>query len=362
MSAQPTIFRELEEAISHGQTGRRSEMLHRVVDLFVVGALHYSEEQIALFDDVIARLADQIETSVRAELAARLAAIPNAPPIVIRNFASDKEIAVAGPVLTQSDRLDDATLVEISKISSQPHLLAISRRKALNEMVTDVLVEQGGRDVVLSVVANSAAKFSQPGYATLIRRSEGDDEIAVCVGSRPDIPRHLFLHLLAKASETVRNKLAPGNSPSAHRIQEVIASVASRIAAETAMVSRNYHFAQAQIERLHASGKLDETDLNDFAEAGRFEEVVAALAMLSGMRIEIVERAMMQERSETLLILTKALGLSWPTVKSLLLLRSHGQGMSVQDLDQCLTNFQRLKQLTARQILCFPGFSAKLDS
>jgi uncharacterized protein (DUF2336 family) len=151
-------------------------------------------------------LADGIENSVRAEIAARLAPIPNAPPNIIRKFAFDAEIAVAGPVLTQSGRLDDATLVEISKAMSQGHLLAISRREALSEAVTDVLVERGDLDIVQSVAENPTAKFSQPGYSALVRRSEGDDQLASFVGLRPDLPRHLFLQLLAKASETVRKK------------------------------------------------------------------------------------------------------------------------------------------------------------
>ena len=62
------------------------------------------------------------------------------------------QIGVAGPVLARSDLLDNVTLVENARTKSQQHLLAISRRKALAETVTDVLVERGNRDVALSVV------------------------------------------------------------------------------------------------------------------------------------------------------------------------------------------------------------------
>ena len=56
----------------------------------------------------------------------------------------DSAIEVAGPVLSHSERLDDPILVESAMTKSQDHLLAISRRKALAEPVTDVLVEKLG--------------------------------------------------------------------------------------------------------------------------------------------------------------------------------------------------------------------------
>ena len=73
-----------------------------MTDLFVIGANQYSEEQIALFDDVIARLAGEIEGWARADLANRLATVPSAPLGVIKDLAGDDIIDIAAPVLSQS--------------------------------------------------------------------------------------------------------------------------------------------------------------------------------------------------------------------------------------------------------------------
>src|SRR5262249_56900732 len=116
--------------------------------------------------------------SARAALAERLAAVPNAPPTAVRTLAFDDAIDVAGPVLKGSERLDNVTLVENASSKSQQHLLAISQRKSLSETVTDVLVERGNREVALSTARNAGAKFSEAGYVRLIKRSEGDDELA----------------------------------------------------------------------------------------------------------------------------------------------------------------------------------------
>lgn len=189
MTAQNAFINELEEALAHGSAERRAKTLRRITDLFAFGSSHFSSDHIAVFDGVFSHLIADIETSARVTLADRLAAMPNAPPKVIRTLAFDDAINVAGPVLVRSELLDNVTLVENAKTKSQHHLLAISRRKSLTETVTDVLVERGNREVALSAVQNPGAKFSQTGYVRLVKRSEGDDELARSVGSRPEIPR-----------------------------------------------------------------------------------------------------------------------------------------------------------------------------
>jgi uncharacterized protein (DUF2336 family) len=69
-------------------------------------------------------------------------------------LACDDAIDVASPVLTQAERLDTETLIECARTKNQEHLLAISRRKALPEALTEVLVERGDQQVVLSTAKN----------------------------------------------------------------------------------------------------------------------------------------------------------------------------------------------------------------
>ena len=129
MTAQNSLIHELEDALSQGSAERREKTLRRVTDLFVFGSSHFSGDHIAVFDGVFSHLVADIEQSARAALADRLAALPNAPPKVMRKLAFDDAIEVAGPVLAQSEQLDNVSLVENAKTKSQPHLLAITKRK-----------------------------------------------------------------------------------------------------------------------------------------------------------------------------------------------------------------------------------------
>jgi uncharacterized protein (DUF2336 family) len=353
MTAQNSLIHELEDALSEGSAERRERTLRRVTDLFVFGSSHFSGDHIAVFDGVFSHLVADIEQSARAALAERLAALPNTPPKVMRKLAFDDAIEVAGPVLAKSEQLDNVSLVETAKTKSQPHLLAITKRKSLAETVTDVLVERGDRDVALSVAQNSGAKFSEIGYLRLVKRSEHDDELARSVGSRPEIPRHHFLKLLSTASKAVRMALEGAHPEHAHEIQHVVAKVTTAIQAKAAASSRDYAAARARVEALRTSGQLGEGSLAAFAQAGSFEETAVVLATLSALPIDVVERVLVQDRMETILIVAKAMDVSWQTVRSLLLLRAGKGGLSPQALEQHMASFMRLKRATALQAIEF---------
>src|SRR6201998_270215 len=188
-----SLLDELQSTLAHGTVARRVETLRRVTDLFINGAVDYSDDKVALFADVFQCLIRHIEVSAKALLSNRLAPIGTAPPQTVRSLAFDDVIEVAGPVLTQSARLDDATLIETARNKSQAHLMAISKRKVLSNAVTDVLVLRGNDEVVQSTVNNPGAEFSERGFSRLVNRAEGDDELATCLGLRPALPPDLHL-------------------------------------------------------------------------------------------------------------------------------------------------------------------------
>ena len=205
MNEAKSLLQELNEAVLQGSPDSRARALWHATDLLIAG--RYTEDQIWVFGEVIGRLADEIEVVARAKLAKQLAHSNNAPFNVVMIFASDDSIDVAGPILQHSERLDAKTLIANARTKSQPHLLAISKRRSIPVAVTDELVTRGNRDVLHSVASNNGARFSDFGFLHMIKRSEGDSILAEHLGLRKEIPRHMFQQLIAKASDDVKRKL-----------------------------------------------------------------------------------------------------------------------------------------------------------
>ena len=74
--AERSIIAEIEGSFASGSADKQADILRRVTDLFLAGANNYSDDHVDLFDGVISRIAEKIETKARAELAHRLARRP----------------------------------------------------------------------------------------------------------------------------------------------------------------------------------------------------------------------------------------------------------------------------------------------
>jgi uncharacterized protein (DUF2336 family) len=352
-STSESLLDELQTTLAHGTVARRVETLRRVTDLFINGAVEFSNEQIALFDDVFQCLILHIETSAKALLANRLAPVDTAPPMTIRTLAFDDAIEVAGPVLTQSNRLDDDTLIETARSKSQAHLLAISNRKTLSGAVTDVLVLRGNDEVVQNTVNNPGAEFTERGFTRLVNRAEGDDDLATCIGLRPSIPRHLYLKLLAKASDTVRQRLEAANPKQAKEVPTAVKEATRRARLAKSAMTEQTAIAHALVKSLFEDGRLDEFQVAAFAEAGKFDETNASIAALAGVPVAVAENMMIETRAEGVMILAKVAALSWSTVRAIINLRDDLSGMEPSDLQACKATYERLRPSTAQQVLRF---------
>jgi len=353
MPETPTLLHEIESAIATGTPRQRLRALKRICDLFIAGSSLYTDEQIAVFDDVLLKLTDVIETEARAKLARRLANVPSAPPKVVRTLAFDPSIEVAGPVLVHSERLSEADLVENASTQSQDHLYAISQRTTLSEAVTDVLVERGDHRVVRAVARNDGARFSQNGFEKLVTRANGDDTLTECLALRRDIPRHHFLRLLQTASSRVRLKLVTANPGAAAAVRSVVAEVTGKISRRVRETSPEFHKAKAATKRRHKTSQLTEQSVHSAAMSQEFEKAVAALALLGHFPVDLVERGLLDKNPDIVLILAKASGCSRTTTKALLRMRAADRGMSAHDIEAALASFERLSVTAAKRVITY---------
>lgn len=328
-------------------------MLSGITGLFLSGASRLNEDHVALFDAVFERLIEDIAARARAELSARLAPVENAPPKLVRRLASDDDILVAAPMLEHSPRLVDDDLLRIAGSKEQRHLRAISGRRGLSEAVSDVLVQRGDREVVHTVVDNQGARLSERGFTTLVERAADDSVLAEKVGRRADIPPRLFRTLLMQTTEVVQQRLlAKARPETAAAMRRVLAKGSEEIGAKVP-AARNFTNARATVLALAGQGKLGEPALAGFAKENRFEETVVALAELTTVPIETVDRLMAGDRPDPVLILCKAAGFGWQTVREIILVRPDGKGTSTQTLDAAYANFERLSASTAQRVTRF---------
>ena len=331
MTVTTALIPGLEEIVQDGDPRRRAEAVRRIAELFLQGAAHFRSDHVDLFDGVLINLVAHTEIATRADLAERLSMLANAPRALVGQLARENELSIAGPLLRRSPVIDEQALPDL----------------------TDVIVRRGDREVVRRAAGNAGALFSQPGYSALIKRAGHDGVLTLTVGKRDDLSNQQLKDLLAGSIDIIRRRLfevvKPGRQAA---IKQAISELSG--VPEPVEGRRDFEPAQRTILALHSAGELDEAALLGFAKTFKYEESLAALAAMSGVKIATLDRLIAGERHDPILIVGKAVDLEWATVRALILLRLGPHRVpSPADIESARLNFTRLIPSTAERVVSF---------
>ena len=353
MDTAPSLLGELEAAIQGGSAEKRAEMLRRVTDLFVVTAPRVSAAQAGVFDDVFEQLTREIEWKAMLELSARMASVENAPERLIRRLAHDDAIEISGPVLERSDRLGEDDLVAIARTKSQAHLAAIAGRAELGEQVTGVLVERGDMAVARKVASNGGARFSETSMRNLADRASGDGDLASAVTRRRELSPAMFRAMLARATDEVRQRLIDNAQPAAAKLINKILAEVSQTVESTAAPKRDYAVAREIVMAMHKQERVALPSLLQFAKAGKLEEMVVTLSLLTGVPVEIIDRFIDDPTDDPILLVCKAIDLDWLTARAVLCAKLGTKEVHDSRAGEGERKYRKLSISSAQRVLRF---------
>jgi uncharacterized protein (DUF2336 family) len=353
MTVATTLIPGLDEIVRNGDPKLRAEAARRIAELFFQDAARLRPNHVDLFDEILIDLVPHAELVARAELAERMSLVANAPKLLVGRLARENEILVAGPILRRSPVLDEDALLEIARVKGQSHLLAMSERPKLSADLTDVIVQRGDREVVRRTASNAGALFSETGYADLIKRASQDGVLTLTVGQRADLSDVRLKQLLAGSLDVVRRRLFDVVKPERQNaIKLAIAEITG--VPERFDNKRDFVPAQRIILALHEAGNLNEAALLGFAKSYRYEESIAALSAMSGVKIPTLDNLISSDRFDPILIVGKTVGLEWATVRALILLRlGPNRVPAPSDIENARVNFAKLMPSTAERVVGF---------
>ncbi|WP_375306500.1 DUF2336 domain-containing protein [Bradyrhizobium sp. A11] len=353
MTVATSLIPGLDDIVKRGDPRRRGEIARAISELFFQDSANLRPELIDLFDNLLIDLVPHAELASRADLAERFSHLNNAPPHLINQLARENEIMVAGPVLRRSPVLDDTALVEIARLKGQGHLLAMTERPTLSPAITDVLVERGDRDVVRRAAGNAGAAFSPGSYSEMIKRAARDGVLTLKIGQRTDLSGENLKELLGGTLDVIRRRLSTVVNP-ARQAEIKRAMAAIEEAALPPGPRRDFSAAQRTVLSLHREGHLGESALLGFAKANKYEESIATLAAMSGVRLAVLDRLISGDRYDPILIVGRVLNLGWPTVRALILLWYGPHCIPADaDIEAARANFTRLMPTTAERVVNF---------
>lgn len=342
-----SLIRLAREDSSEG----RQKLLHEITDMFMAEPEALSETEVGYFGDIMGKIAADVESKVRQHLSETIAAVPNAPHDLVHSLAND-EIAVAMPVLTESSVLTDEDLVDIVGKHSQAHLQAISQRATVSETVTDALVQMGDDNVLGTLAENQGARFSRGGMETMVERAQANEELNSKLIKRRDVPDDLNQEMFWRVSWAMREQILANNSGmSEAQIEALMAETEEWFAAQ--QNAENPTPAEKFINRKEKMNQLDAALLLNLMRQQKVPEVVAGLARLAKLDLDVARQAIFDPSGEKLVIICRALEMDRDVFWEICDLANFDDERTPEDMQELLGVYERITPASAQRALRF---------
>ncbi len=249
---------------------------------------------------VLETLARDQVTRVRQILSEALKDVADAPPEVIRKLASDAELVVSGPVLQYSPVLTEEDLLEIIENNpSSGNLCAVSQRETVPATLADVIIATYDEEAVALLLNNPSAQIREEMLDRIIDRAPDIEPWHEPLIHRPLLPGRAAAKLARFVAHNLLAALEAREDLEPEVLEEVRKVVEKRLREDPPERPEEEKTsageAMEKVTALKAEGNLDEAVVADALKSGDREISIAALAVLSGLKVAVV-RAVISNR------------------------------------------------------------------
>lgn len=334
---------------THTQEERNQLMTH-VVQLYTLTTDRINPELLAVYDDVLVRLADLVEEEALAFVAEKLAPMARAPRAMMSKLAFEP-ITVARPVLEQSTLLSDEELALIVEEKGLDHMDAIAAREEIAPLVSSAIVQHGNNPVKVKLARNDGAKFTEDSYSQLVQDSRSDERLQSTLAERDDLPVSVVRALVDVASVAVRRKLLRHGRPEvAKRVTEAAGLAAERLSNEQWLSRYDFEAAYRTVSMALKKQPVNEASVFAMANSGKYAEAVVMFALCAGVALEEAKHWSVRADCKPFLIVCKAMGFSDETVGTFLKLGPWLRRLNREDRERAMFDYQSLEPAMAKQI------------
>ena len=331
----------------------RSALVSAIGDLIDETNRQLSAQELALMNDILKKLINDVAKPIRRSLANKLAHTRSAPTEVIEILAND-EIEIAASILQHSELLSDRALVDIIRKRTRSHRLAIAMRKHLSSGVCDALVQPKELDVIKRLLENHGADISQATLAYLVEQSASVDEFQEPLLRRndlnPDLAKRMYVHVSAALREFILAHYDVDRT----ELDATLAQATTE-ALEKATAENHVDAAQALADKLAQRQELTHDLVVQTLRRGEVPLFEAMMSQLTTLPQELACRLMYEEEADGFVIAARVSGFDRSTFTTLFLLlqRIHPRGTAddPQQLRRGLELFDRLRPETARKVV-----------
>lgn len=303
-------FALLKELPNRTSSEARRELLREVTDSLSGKNGAPSAEESAELDRIMASVASEFSTQVRAEFA-RLIASSNAHfRQAAERFAMD-EIEVAAPVLRHSETLSEDVLLKVVAEKSQAHMMAVTQRSSVSSRLSHALVERGGDAVVSSLLGNEGADIADKTYDMVMERADGSPLLQAGLVRRKSVPLDLLNQLYLKTEASLRQEImAKFGQVETAELEKAFERSRFRLTNRYRQLPQDIVAARKSLAALEAKRQLVPATLAGLLREGAASRTtfLLAFAKLADVEFEVIQRAVDGPDLDMLALLCRGAG------------------------------------------------------
>jgi len=259
----------------------RIDMTNKIAGAY--SSQSFNPKEILVAEQVFRLLLRDTELRVRVSLAEHVKDSDQIPRDIIMAMARDVE-EVSLPLLQCSEVLTDNDLVELMRSTQEvSRYLAVSKRRKVSPVVTELLIEKGDDKVAAALVDNKGAEISETGYGKIIQTYSTNENLMQLVSARPALPIATVGKLVNAVSATLGETLKKKYKLSNEQIQYEIEKTREKETLGLVRLSTSEDEVEKLINQLHVYQGLTPSIILSALCQGNFIFFEMALARLSNI-------------------------------------------------------------------------------
>lgn len=279
-------IREISQLVGLAEINTREQrefLYSRIAHYLSDRGQHFSPSEKEIMADIICRITGDVEKSIRAAFAKKLAMRNDVPKRLIV-FLANNEIEVALPILRDCGLLEETDLLDIVRHRTRQHRLAIAARDNLPPAVCVALCDAGEKDVTVQLLLNHSAQLPHMTLRYLGEQSAFITEYQRPLLERPFLPREIAEKMYRWVSISLREFICQ-NFDIDPRLLEMdpparesaIRSISAESDPSFRMVEKLYRSGDLSPRFMVKSLQQGEIDLFEFAFARLLDLDIATL-------------------------------------------------------------------------------------
>ncbi|VAV99852.1 hypothetical protein MNBD_ALPHA06-760 [hydrothermal vent metagenome] len=353
---------KLAELAKESSSERRRELLRDVTDLYFATQETSSAIENQYFDEILSKVTSAMDTEVRKEMAVRLADKPVGPLQLLRQLAND-EIDVASPVLQNSPILQDKHLSEVIARDSQQHMQSISKRKAVSQDITRMLVDKGNDQTLITLAGNQGAEFDRQSMQTLVDKSEDVTALQAPLVKHKDLPADLMNDMYMFAEQNVRKQIVLRNEKiDPADLEKALAEARKNPNYQSPQLPEGFGPAQKDLSARLKTGALDGPLLLKYERDGDRLRFALGYSLLAQIDYPVIARILKRQDVDALALVSRAIGFDTSLFATIALLVFDEEKVNTGNSSELRQMYAGIPENAARRTLRFWQMRQKLEA